>query len=201
MTAHDLLAAVTRAPAGASPITLDASRSDMAAMFALAGFHKGAEIGVWEGGFAEKICRHNSNLALTCVDPWRSMADYKEGKNDPARMEQAFRTARKRLEPFACTFLRMTSAEAAEHVEPGSLDFVYLDGNHLFEHVLRDLKLWAPKVRSGGMVSGHDYGARDKHKAFIQVKPAVDQFAREHAIDPWFVLAGDKSASFLWVVR
>jgi hypothetical protein len=198
---QDLISIIGKiAPDAPSPIKLPLGRTHMAGAFAVAGFHRGAEIGVWEGAFAEKICRQNSNLSLTCVDPWRIQPDYKEGKNDSARMEDAYHTATARLAPYHCTFLRMTSAEAAERVEDGSLDFVYIDGNHLFEHVMRDLQLWSKKVRRGGVVAGHDYGARKKHKTFIQVEEAVNQFTRDRSIRPLFVLAGDKSASFLWVV-
>lgn len=201
MTATELLTTVTQTHYdGAMPISLPVGRTQMGAAFAAAGFRKGAEIGVWEGGFAVKLCSQNPRLELLCVDPWTSQPDYKEGKNDPARMEQAYKTARETLKPFPCTFLRMTSAEASKHVEDGSLDFAYLDGNHLFEHVLRDLQLWTPKLRKGGICAGHDYTSGKKTKSFIQVKPAVDQFTRERGISPWFILTGDKSASFMWVV-
>lgn len=200
MTATELLTTITQPHNGTMPVPLPAGRTLMGAAFAAAGFRKGAEIGVWEGGFAEKLCAQNHGLELLCVDPWNSQPDYKEGKNDPARMEQAYHTARETLKPFPCTFLRMTSAEAATHVEDGSLDFVFIDGNHLYEHVLRDLQLWVPKVRKAGVVAGHDYTSGKKTKSFIQVKPAVDKFTQERGISPWFVLTGDKSASFLWVV-
>lgn len=202
MTPTDVLTTVTQpGPTGDLPIALPVGRAVLGPMFAAAGFTRGAEIGVWEGKFAETLCRPNPGLSLTCVDPWQTMPDYKEGKNTQARMADAFRSARRRLMPFSCEFLKMTSVDAADRVKDGSLDFVYIDGNHLFEHVLQDLKRWVPKVRTGGIVAGHDYGVRDKDKTFIQVKPAVDQFTREHAIAPWFVLSADRSASYLWVVR
>ncbi len=161
---------------------------------------RGAEIGVWEGGFAEKICRANPRLNLICVDPWRPQKGYLEVKNDKARMDAAFATAQQRLQAYDCTFMRMTSLEAAALVPDCSLDFVYIDGNHLIDHVLADLNAWAPKVRSGGYVSGHDFKDYE-NKPFIQVKAAVEQFTMEHEIDPWFVLANEKSPSFYWVVK
>lgn len=184
--------------AGAMPIALPLHRSYLGGAFAEAGYTRGAEIGVWEGGFAEKLCQPNPGLKLICVDPWKSQPDYKEGKNEPARMEQAYHTALARLAPFDCTFLKMTSVEAARHVPDGSLDFIYLDANHLVAHVQSDLELWVPKVRQGGVVAGHDYTG--KPKSFIQVKPAVDAYTRSRGITKWFLLSADKSGSFLWVV-
>lgn len=161
---------------------------------------KGAEIGVWEGGFAEKICRANPRLQLICVDPWTPQKGYLEVKNDAARMDAAFASAQQRLKPYDCTFMRMTSLEAAALVPDGSLDFVYIDSNHMFDHVIADLAAWTPKVKRSGIVSGHDY-LENTRKDFIQVKAAVDHFTRERGIDPWFILANDKSPSFYWVKR
>jgi len=40
---------------------------------------------------------------------------------------------------------------------PVEVDMVFLDGNHSKEVVLNDLHRWWPKIRSGGLVMGHDY--------------------------------------------
>lgn len=182
------------------PIELPVGRACLPSAFAGMGFNRGAEIGVWEGRFSEQFCLSNPSLELTCVDPWRSLPDYVEGKNRPHRMAEAYAAAKKRLGKFNCTFLRMTSLEAAQQIPNGSLDFIYIDGNHLFDHVIADLNAWVPKVRSGGVVAGHDYAERS-NTPFIQVKKAVDHYTREHQIDPWFVLLNDKSPSYVWVVR
>jgi hypothetical protein len=180
------------------PIRLSVGRSALADVFAEAGFTKGAEIGVWEGDFAEKLFLANPRQHLICVDPWRPQKGYLEVKNDVARLEAAFATAQQRLQKFDCTFMRMTSLDAAAQVPDGSLDFAYIDGNHLMKHVLADLAAWTPKVRAGGIIAGHDYKLSPK-KPFIQVKQAVDEYTTAHTINPWFVLAGDKSPSYFWV--
>jgi hypothetical protein len=50
--------------------------------------------------------------------------------------------------------------------DDGSLDAVYLDGNHNKHSVVKDLKNWIPKIKKGGTVSGHDYHST--------VKEAID---------------------------
>lgn len=159
---------------------------------------RGAEIGVWEGGFSEKICRANPRLQLICVDPWAPQKGYLEVKNDSARMDAAYASAQQRLQPYDCTFLRMTSLEAAAKVPDNSLDWIYIDANHLREHVLADLDAWIPKVKSAGIIAGHDY-FENPSKPFIQVKAAIDQYTHEHHIENWFVLASEKSPSWYWV--
>jgi hypothetical protein len=191
-----------RGVAAMSAPTIDRQhgRQFLVELFAEHQCSRGAEIGVWEGDFAEKLCKANPQLHLICVDPWRPQKGYLEVKNDRARLEAAFATAQQRLQRYDCTFMRMTSHDAAVNVPDGSLDFIYVDGNHLFDHVIADLTAWAPKVRTGGFVAGHDYKDYE-NKSFIQVKRAVDQFTRDHDIDPWFVLAKEKSPSYYWQVR
>lgn len=180
-------------------IGLKASRRDLGPLFASSGYSRGAEIGVWEGSYAEHLCQTIPGLTLTCVDPWRPMKDYHERKNDAARLERAYQITQERLKSYDCTFLRMTSLEAVQRIPDGSLDFVYIDGNHSKASVLADLRAWSPKVRSGGIVAGHDYRSDDR-KAFIEVKDAVDQFTFERGIAPVYLLTADKSPSFFWVV-
>jgi hypothetical protein len=55
----------------------------------------------------------------------------------------------------------MKSAEASQLVADGTLDFVYIDAVHTFRHVCRDIELWVPKVRAGGLIGGHDYSPED----------------------------------------
>lgn len=38
-----------------------------------------------------------------------------------------------------------------------SIDFVFIDGDHYFESVLKDMTDWYDKVRKGGIMAGHDY--------------------------------------------
>ena len=47
--------------------------------------------------------------------------------------------------------------EAVLDYDTGFFDFVFIDGDHKFDFVMEDLIGWARKVRSGGIVAGHDY--------------------------------------------
>ena len=65
----------------------------------------------------------------------------------------------------------------------GTLDFVYLDAGHDYASVLEDLQAWAPKVRPGGMLAGHDYWNGSSEAVPIYgVKKAVDEFARKRGV-------------------
>lgn len=54
--------------------------------------------------------------------------------------------------------LRLTSEEAAGQVADESLDWAYIDGDHTYKGVATDLRAWWPKLRSGGLLMGDDYG-------------------------------------------
>lgn len=179
-------------------VSRTAGRAELCALFGSLGFRIGAEIGVWAGEFSEQLCTAVPGLRLTLVDPWVSYKDYNERKNNQRRLEEAYLATRARVKHFDCTFLRMTSLEAAQQVPDRSLDFVYIDGNHQEPFISQDLAAWIPKVRSGGIVAGHDYHASPK-KVFLQdVKKSVDRYTAAHQIAPWYVLAGDKAPSWFW---
>jgi hypothetical protein len=178
----------------------DAGRVDLIRAWADAGYRRGAEVGVWAGGFSERICQGIKGVSLLAVDSWRPYAAYRERKNTHEATDQAYRDALDRLKPYDCTLVRQASVDAATEVPDRSLDFVYIDANHEAEYVTADLTSWWPKVRAGGMLAGHDYRAVDA-KPFIQVKPAVDAFTAAQGIRPWFVFAAERSPSWGWVVR
>lgn len=191
-----LVPAVPTGGRGRTPVP-ECGRGDLIRVLARMGATTGAEIGVWEGQYSESLCRGIRHLKLYAVDPWAPYAEYRERKNDQVRLDRAYTLTCERLRPFSASVLRMSSLEAAETIPDGSLDFVYIDGNHEASHVAADLEAWTPKVRPGGLVAGHDYFENPK-KPFIQVVPVVDRFTRDRAIAPWFVFAKDKSPSYVW---
>lgn len=75
------------------------------------------------------------------------------------------------------TFVQGYSDACAEDFADASLDLVFVDADHSEEWVLRDLSAWLPKVKPGGVIAGHDYGARH-HPG---VKRAVDRVFAQHA--------------------
>jgi len=77
-------------------------------------------------------------------------------------------------------FVHMDSVKAACQFDDASVDLVFIDADHSAQAVYADLEAWFPKVRPGGIVSGHDYASRN-HPG---VKPAVDFFFAKHARPP-----------------
>jgi hypothetical protein len=122
------------------------------------------EIGSYAGESAEIFIRCGKLKQLWCVDPWQNDYDGNDKASYTCPMqvvEQCFDKMRENLPILGgrdcVTKLKMTSQQASTIFEPASLDFVYIDGCHLFESVMEDLTLWLPKIRPNGLIGGHDF--------------------------------------------
>ena len=52
---------------------------------------------------------------------------------------------------------KTTSKEFVKEIADGSLDFVYIDGDHSYDSCKEDINMWLPKIKQGGIIAGHDY--------------------------------------------
>ncbi len=53
---------------------------------------------------------------------------------------------------------KATTDEAVEYFDTGVFDLLFIDADHSYESVKKDLDNWARTIRPGGTISGHDYG-------------------------------------------
>jgi predicted O-methyltransferase YrrM len=182
-----------------APIVLPVSREELAELFYELEYIVGAEIGVAEGYYSEVLCKANPKLRkLYCVDVWLSYPGY----NDfgAFRLGQFYSEAKKRLEPYNCELVKGFSMDVVEQFTNKSLDFVYIDAAHDFLNVTQDIAKWSKKVRSGGIVAGHDYKRDTNPNWDYAVKDVVPAWIHAHRITPWFIIPGDTS-SWMWVVK
>ena len=178
------------------PVVIEQSRDTLPALFNHLGYDKGAEIGVEFGTFSETIADGLPGVQLYAIDPYDAYPGYREHLSQ-SKMDAMYKQATERLAGKA-QILRQFSIAAVMDFNPGDLDFVYIDGNHSFLHITEDIHYWSSIVRHGGIVAGHDY-KRHKGEYINHVKDVVQAWTYSHAINPWFVLTGDKSASWFWV--
>lgn len=167
-----------------------ATRNLMVELFRDLGYKKGAEIGVCQGLYSELLFKTIPGLEMLCIDTWTPNRLRNE-ETQKANYEEA----KKRLAPYKATLIPKASMDAVKDVPDGSLDFVYIDGSHEFEAAMLDIIFWSYKVRSGGIVSGHDYCWGYKSG----VVPAVDAYTRGMGILNWYLTNHDKEPSWLWV--
>lgn len=142
----------------------------------------GVEIGVRFGESAQALLEFGVGL-LCLIDPWENYDGYPERAN-PDGCERTL--ARLDAWKDRLVVYRMMS-EAAALLVP-EVDFVWIDGNHCYGYVKRDLELYWPKARH--VLAGHDYC----NVGDCEVKRAVDEFAAAHGLtvstsgDCWVIL-------------
>lgn len=175
------------------------SRDELPEYFKSLGYKVGAEIGVFKGEFAEKFCK--AGLKMYAVDPWMGFKGQGKHQRSQEVMDGYYEYAKKVLSPYTnCALIRKTSMDALNDFEDGSLDFVYIDGDHNFRRVAEDVYEWSKKVRVGGVVAGHDYynTAYFAQNMICNVKAVVDAYIGLFEIKNLQILTGDLTPTWLW---
>lgn len=155
------------------------TRKHLAQLLAELGLLNGVEVGTSQGIHALQLCENMPGLKLICVDPYMKY----HWKHSADEHERCYQLAHERLDPYGVTIIRQPSMDAVRQFADGSLDFVYIDGNHEFDFVMEDLIAWGRKVKPGGVIAGHDY-YRFRRAGVVE---AVDCYTKAHQIDEWFV--------------
>ena len=178
---------------------------------------KGVEIGVFKGEFSKHIL-NNWEGTLYMVDVWRPLGDeYEDDSNHKGHLD-AYQETMENIKGFENRgiMVRATSEVASDMFQDESLDYIFIDANHAYDFVVEDINLWFPKLKKGGMFSGHDYinmdwyndpnfapNGKDKYiyssmldgtpiyNGVFGVNPAVDEFCNKHGYKPnvtkeWF---------------
>jgi hypothetical protein len=173
-----------------------ATREDLAKLFFEFGFTVGAEVGVESGRFSKTLLRSNPGLSLLCVDAWKAYRGYRDHVTQ-SKLDKMLEDTKERLKDYNYTIMRGYSVDIAKQVKNNSLDFVFIDANHAYQFVVADLAAWAPKVRAGGIVSGHDW-FHDARGGPFHVIEAVTGWVKSYRIEPVFIFAGDEGKSKSW---
>jgi len=160
------------------------TRQDLIKCWEAMGYVSGVEIGTLRGEYAAKILTLAPSVKLVCIDPWEV---YEHSKITSERHIRNYEKAIAALSPFIknkrCTIIKNKSESAVGTFPDGSLDFVYIDGDHTFDAAAMDLILWSRKVRPGGMIALHDY-IPTRRGGVIQ---AVNAYVQCHNVLPWYV--------------
>lgn len=120
-----------------------------------------AEVGVFKGDFAEAVLRQCAGVtSYTMIDPWRNLPDWNKPANlSQINFDEVYDTAMKKTS-FAkdkITVHRDTTRSCSDKIKDGSLDFVYIDGDHTLRGITIDLLLMYQKVKNGGLIGGDDF--------------------------------------------
>ena len=164
----------------------------------------GAEIGVWKANTSANFVKRGVK-ELHLVDAW-SVEVYKEGVGETgewgsyenylqrykqvtggtteehfkAYYEKTYNDVVKRFKQMDHVHVhRMSSNDWFAEQKDNYFDWVYLDGDHSYEGVLRDLHSSHRVVKSGGIILGDDYAWPFQKHGKPGVTAAVDKFIEE----------------------
>jgi len=122
------------------------------------------EIGCWKGKsssyMAVEIINSGKDIQFDCVDTWNGDPNEVVHMADPdVANNRLFDVFVNNMKPVEGKYkaVRSDSVSAAANYADESLDFVFIDAAHDYDSVKADILAWFPKVKSGGIFSGHDY--------------------------------------------
>ena len=147
-----------------------------------------AEIGVFKGHFALELLKRNPKH-LYLIDCWTQgpMVSGDQDGNNVERVpdcEQLYNNLKEQLKFYPNVLMhRQYSTDFLPLLKDNTLDVVYIDGDHSYEGVKKDLEFSYPKVKKYGWIMGHDYEmnyAKTKHTYNFGTKQAVDEFCAKH---------------------
>lgn len=131
----------------------------------------GIEIGVCRG---ENICyclESCQNIKkITAIDPYLPYEDWNLVITKEI-IEKFYEIAKANFSPYQdrIEFIKDLSDNVHNTIEDSKYDYIFIDGEHTYSAVLKDLTNYYNKIRYGGIISGHDANLK-------QVLEAVEYF-------------------------
>lgn len=146
------------------------------------GMRRFAELGLWKGRTFFHLLDTCPGLSIIGVDAWIKRPDnqapgaetYERWNMDGLR---AHVTSRAKDYGARAKILIMETHQAAAHVEDGSLCGIFIDADHSEAGCRRDIELWRPKLKAGGLLAGHDID-------WPTVKTVVSELVPDYQIGP-----------------
>jgi predicted O-methyltransferase YrrM len=121
------------------------------------------------------------------IDPYPDYIDW-DGNQPKADINKAL-VLEKTKDFKNFTMIEKTSDDAAELFEDGSMDFIFVDGLHTYEQVLKDCQNYWPKLKSGGYLIGHDYTKiQDVNRAATEFIKSVGKEVETAKQDLWYII-------------
>lgn len=129
-------------------------------------FRTFAEVGVWKGHsvtFLANLLRNRPDVTIHAIDLFENTYTYRDSPELVPQLEliRQIYEANLRASDTRALISDITamSHEAASLFPDQHFDMVFLDADHSYEQVRRDIDAWQPKVKRCGILAGHDFDA------------------------------------------
>ena len=137
----------------------------------------GLEIGVCKGENIVHFLEHTNKIdKIHCIDPYLPYMDW-VGPVTQEDMNLYLDITMKNFEPHKdkIVFYKETSDTCVHKFQDEQFDYIFIDGDHSYEGVKKDLNNYYSKVKKGGVFSGHDIN-------LSSVQQAVKEFREQNLI-------------------
>ncbi len=116
------------------------------------------EVGVLRGEYASEIVKVFDKAHIYLVDTWNAQGNDPYFSKHPEELAQARVLVEKKFgnNPNV-TIVPLDSVVASFQFRDEFFDWGYIDANHTRPSVELDTKTWYPKIKIGGVISGHDF--------------------------------------------
>lgn len=133
----------------------------------------GVEIGILKGENMYTILENCPNVKLIYgIDPFKEHTDY-DTKRTKQEMKRYEKIAIENLSNYEGNYrlIKKTSKAAAKDFgKDEQFDFVLLDGDHTYNGIMSDLKLYYPLLKKGGYMFVHDTNHEEVLDAVLDYK-------------------------------
>lgn len=143
------------------------------------GYRTAVEVGVGYGTHCKHILDNTHIDCLYMVDPF---VEYNDLFSKDVERLGGYNTLMKNIHIMLennCNRYRVIQKKSLcvteEDIPSGSIDIVFLDGDHSYESVSEDLPFWYDKLSKGGILMGNDYSRKSSG-----TKRSVDNFVKEN---------------------
>lgn len=141
----------------------------------------GAEIGVCRGVNAANLFLATRPIKLHLVDIWARDKiteiyhpidlHYNDWEQDVRLLFEA------EIQSGEVEIHRKTGIAFLNSCQDASLDWIYIDGDHSYENLSRELRLAVSKVKAGGIIAGHDFVVHKGWKSGV-VRAVMNEIQR-----------------------
>jgi predicted O-methyltransferase YrrM len=135
------------------------------------------ELGAWLGKSSSYLVDKSIKRNVIIIDSWLGSPDELETNHKLATQTDIYEVFKSNMGERKYQSIRGLSKDVVESFQDESLDVVFIDLTHTYEEVKQDITLWLPKVKKGGILSGHDYEI-----AWGGVMKAVDEMLPSRTI-------------------
>jgi len=126
------------------------------------------EIGILRGQNSKDMLRALNISKIYLIDPYERYEDYKRDSSSLI-LKSAEKEAKKTLNKYSdkIEWIKEYSEFAAKEIRE-KVDLIYIDGNHEYKYVKKDLEIYWNLLNRNGIISGHDIQMNSVSKAVLE---------------------------------